>query len=205
MTLCRCPLSIFCSRGTLPRTIEPTNPESITSLIRTGVTPAPLAIRQQGGGGRDLLVLSLVAHEALLLALCALRPRQRGPHVVPVDAPHCKPTKHTSGKHCPLFAGQPLPTAGIFLLGEVRLDQGSSATRIDASWYSQERQREPGCAGRCSWGVACCASRRGAAALQHLPVFRRDVPPAPQSQNRPPRPWLVRPALSLCVRQYPVP
>ena len=33
MTLGRCRLSIFCSRGTPPKSVEPTNPESINAGI----------------------------------------------------------------------------------------------------------------------------------------------------------------------------
>ena len=39
MTLGRCPLSIFCSRGTPPSAVEPTNPESITRCKVVGVVP----------------------------------------------------------------------------------------------------------------------------------------------------------------------
>ena len=53
MTLGRCPLSIFCPRGT-PPTVEPTNPESITPLNIQGLesrvqgSQEPTAVRGSG-------------------------------------------------------------------------------------------------------------------------------------------------------------
>jgi len=47
MTLGRCPLSIFCSRGTPPKSVEPTNPESINA----GQIETEVEIEILSGGG----------------------------------------------------------------------------------------------------------------------------------------------------------